>query len=113
MRRFALVGIVLLAVSGTSACGKVLSSVAKGVAHESDNAVAGAVRSAAPDEALAASSASHVDDSAHAPKPAEETSSGDSITSVIHRGASNLGKEAGQEVLQEGLQSALSDEDQQ
>ncbi|MFT3724651.1 MAG: hypothetical protein QM773_13840 [Hyphomonadaceae bacterium] len=111
MKKHVLIGVMLCALPATG-CGKIVAGIAKGAAHEGEAVAASAARASAAEEArIAASAAAHsADDGLHGPiaGAADDTTQHESTMG-------KLAAEALQEAGQQGLQSALTgnnDDDQ-
>lgn len=114
MRSISGAAALLAAVALLSGCGKVLSTLAKGAAHETDNAGAAAFKSAAPEsvEAGGIAAAQHADDSLHGPAPLDDAAEGNASASDQVLGAGKaMAEQARDELIQRGVESAVSGDD--
>lgn len=105
---------IVLAWGSVSACGKVAASIAGAAAHHADDGIASGARAAASEEmeAAAKSAAHSADDATHGPKPAEETLEVPPENSALQFGK-RIGEEAANELIEQGVTSALSDKEDQ
>lgn len=101
----------LLAVSG---CGKIAAAVAKAAAHEADNAAVAAAKSGSHEAADAGvmAAARHSDDAIHGPAPIDDAAeNGATQENPLYGVGRTIVENARDEAIQNGIESAISNDD--